>query len=148
MSSVEQYPDLGYFLIVDSSTLQLGSYTGLSGILNTAHLRVYNKNASSFTYTLQLKVSTSEGGYAVASSNIETFSSTAVGQTSTDWLFDLTFTFSGYEFLSTETYYLSLVTTGYTKNANTTYMGVWCDWLEPIGPDDSAAARIAFGVLR
>lgn len=148
MSSVEQYPDLGYFLIVDSSTLELGSYTGLSGILNTAHLRVYNKNASSFTYTLQLKVSTSEGGYAVASSNVETFSSAAVGQTSTDWLFDLTFTFSGYEFLSTETYYLSLVTTGYTKDANTTYMGVWCDWLEPLGPDDSAAARIAFGVLR
>ena len=71
MSSVEQYPDLGYFLVVENpedttSTLKLGSYSGISGILKTAHIRVYNKNASAFSYTVQLKVSTSDGNNKIS----------------------------------------------------------------------------------
>ena len=146
MSSVEQYPDTGYFLIADTSTTQLGSYTGLSGSLKTAHLRVYNRNASAFTYTLQLEVSTSADGPILASSDVLAFDNVSLGQTSGHWLFDLTFSFTGYDLLSTESYYVRLITTGYTRDAEITYLGIWSDWLEPVNAANSAAARIAFGV--
>lgn len=146
MSSVEQYPDTGYFLIADTSTTQLGSYTGLSGTLKTAHLRVYNRNSSAFTYTLKLEISTSATGPTLASSDVLAFDDVSLGQTSGHWLFDLTFSFDGYDLLSTETYYVRLITTGYARVANDTYLGVWCDWLEPVNAANSAAARIAFGV--
>lgn len=148
MSSVEQYPDTGYFLIADTSSTVLGSYTGLSGILNTAHLRIYNRNASSFTYTAYLEIATTAAGPALATSATLDLSSTTLGQTSTHWLFDLTFSFTGYEFLSTETYHVRLVTTGYARVLNDTYLGVWADWLEPVASTNTAAARIAFGVLQ
>jgi len=146
MSSVEQYPDTGYFLIADVSTTQLGSYTGLSGSLKTAHLRVYNRNASAFTYTLKLEVSTSADGPILAESDTIDFDDVTLGQTSAHWLFDLTFSFDGYDLLSTETYFVRLITTGYARVGNDTYLGIWSDWLEPVNAANSAAARIAFGV--
>lgn len=149
MSSVEQYPDYFYVLVADTSPLELGRYTGINtGDLQTAHLRIYNKNASSFSYGLSLIVSSSEGGPALATSETITFSDTAIGQTTANFLCDLTFTFTDFAVTTAETYYLRLALTGYTRTSNTTYLGVWCDWYEPLGTSNTGGARIQFGVMR
>lgn len=153
-ASVTEFPQNGYFLIADSTTLNLGGYElAETGDLKLGHLRVYNFKAPPFSYTMTLKVSTSVGGPALATSTAETFSDTAIGQMTSHFLTDLTFEFDGsYTLLAGEVYYFRLEITGYTRparpNENTSYLGVWCDWLGFVGLSNTAGARIAIGVMQ
>lgn len=151
MSSIDNYPQNTYFLIADTTSLELGSHTGASGDLKLCHLRIYHKKSGAFSYTMQLVMSGSQGGTALASSTAVTFSDTAIGQTTDDWLGDITFDMPEYNLLAAETYFFRLEITGYSRPGtpleDTAYLGVWCDWLEPIGSSNTAAARIALGTL-
>lgn len=146
MSSIEQYPQYGYYLVANTSTLELGSYVIGEGDLKTAHMRVYNKNAGSFSYTLKLVISSKVGGPVLVESDVITFTDATVG--GTHQLVDFTFSFPEYDLFAAETYFARLELTGYTRNEDTVYLGAWCDWLEPVGSSNTGAARIAFGVMK
>jgi hypothetical protein len=97
---------------------------------------------------MQLVLAASAGGTALCSSTAVTFSDTEIGQATSNWMGDLTFDMPSYTVLAGESYYARLLITGYTRSGNDTYLGVWCDWLEPVGLTNTAGARIAFGVAR
>jgi hypothetical protein len=151
--SIFQYPDLGYFNIVNSNSAELGSYQlTADGDLGIANLRVYNKKAGSFSYQLRLVISQRQEGPEIAASNWETFSNETIGQTGENWLGDLTFTFLDYALKGSDPYYIRIETTGYTRLGDDAYLGVWLDWgfgkswIAPVGVAASGGARIALGV--
>lgn len=149
MSAVDNYPSNAYFLIVDGTTIELGSYEfAATGDLKLANMRVYHKKTGAYSYTMQLILAASAGGTALCTSTAETFSDEVTGQITNDWLGDITFTLPNYTVLAGETYYARLAITGYTRTADVSYLGIGCDWLEPIGLTNTAAARIAFGAMR
>lgn len=151
--SIFQYPDLGYFNIVNLNSAELGVYELPSnGDLSIANLRVYHKKAGAFSYQMRLVISQRQEGPALATSNWETFDNLTIGQTGTHWLGDLTFTFPDYAIKGSDTYCIRLETSGYTRLGTDVYLGVWLDWgfgkswVAPVGVSDSGGARIAFGV--
>lgn len=146
MSGVEQYPQDAYYLVLDVAALQLGSYVTNGGDLTSANLRFYHKKSGSFSYSLTLVGSASLSGPALFSSDVITFSDTAIGQTTDDFLCDVTFDFGGYNLLDGETYYFRLEHTGYTRSGDSSYLSVNCDWLEPIGTGNTGGARMPMGV--
>lgn len=147
MNSVEQYPQDGYYLVANGSSLEIGSYIIGDGDLKTAHIRVYNKNASTFSYGLKLQISSREGGPVLAESEVITYADT--DYSATHQLVDFTFNFTeSYDLIAGETYFVRLAITGYTRDDDNIYLGVWCDWLEPIGTANTGGARIAFGVYK
>jgi hypothetical protein len=148
-SSVEHYPQNSFFLVANGATTELGSFEIVSGDLEIAHLRCFHKKSGAFSYGLTLVVSTSSGGPALATSDVFTFDNATTGQTTDNHLVDITFTFSTrYPMLTDETYFFRIESTGYTRDDDVSYLAYWCDWLEPIGPDNSGAARLALGVRR
>ena len=151
MTSVEQYPSTFYALVANGSSTEIGSVSSTGGDLSTAHLRVYHKKSGTFSYNMYLKVSTSEGGPALATSDLLVFSNETIGQTTDDHLVDLTFTFSNkYTLTSGESYFFRVETTGYTRPArpleNTAYLSFTSNWFEPIGGTNSGGSRIVLGV--
>lgn len=151
--SILQYPELGYFHIASSDTLELGKYElSVSGDLALAHLRILNRNANTFNYQLRLVLSQRLSGPALAVSNWEIFNNEILGQDSEFWMGDLTFTFEDYSVKENDPYYLRLESTGYTRSGESVYMGVWADWgfgdetIVPVGVADSGGARVALGV--
>jgi len=146
--STLQYPKNQYFLISDGGSTNLGSFTSLEGWLKLFQLRILNKNASPYSYQLRIVFSASEGGAAIASTEWETFSNSETGQVGACWLGDVCFDVEEYRLNPDVELYARLETTGYTLNGTTVYLGVWCDWIEPIGSNNSAAARMTMGTLQ
>lgn len=147
--NIEQYPKRGYFIMLKTAITQLGSYElNEAGDIKLAHLRVYYRNSAAYNHQIRLVLSTNIGGFAVAASDWETLSNETTGQTTEFWMGDLTFTFEPYALKTSDQYYARLEITNYTRLDNERYMGVWVDWLEPVGSDNTAGARIALGVLR
>lgn len=151
--SIFQYPDLGYFNILTTENVELGIYEiPLNCDLSIANLRVYHRNADPFSYQLRLVLSQRKKGPALIASNWEEFSNQTIGQTGTNWLGDLTFTFPDYALRAGDDYCIRLESTGYTRSGNNRYLGVWLDWgfgkswIAPVGVASSGGARIALGV--
>lgn len=150
MSSVDQHPKRAYYLIAENGALELGTYEiPVSGEIETCHFRILNRKTGSYSYTLQLTLHASQSGAVLASSEVATITETITGQTTDTWLGDVTLSFpTTYSLVSGDTFFIKLVIGGYTRTANTTYLGVWCDWLEPLGVANTAGARLAIGLLR
>ena len=153
--SIFLYPEFAYFNIVNTSSTELGSYTvPEAGDISLAHLRILNRNANQFSYQMRLVLSRRVKGPIFAASNWETFSSDAIGQTSTFWMGDLTFTFEDYHLTANDTFLIRLETIDYSRSGNSIYMGAWLDWgfgapeVVAIGTENSAGTRIALGVKR
>lgn len=151
--SIDFYPKNSYWLVAGGSTVQLGAYTNATwGDFALAQIRVFNKNSAAYSYQMRVVVSASVGGTALVASEYFTFDNAATGQTTADWLGDVTFDIAPYNFINTEIYYVRLEMTGYTRAArplgNTQYLAVWCDWMQPVGNTNTGAARIAIGVNR
>lgn len=149
-SAVEQYPQLGFFRVMDFTTAELGSYVlAESGDLKLAEMRVFSRATTlPFSYDLRLIVSSSAGGPELTSSDVVTFSDTVIGQTTADWLGEITFDFDGYSLLAGESYYFRMEAIGYVRNGDADYLSFSCDWLEPLGVTDTGGAKIAIGVLQ
>jgi hypothetical protein len=150
--SIQEIPDTGYFLIANISSLDLGSYQiPVNCDVKLAYLRVLNVCTSSFSYTLKLVLAGSVSGSILASSEV-VLDTTTTGQSSGAALWDLTFDFTPYALKATETYYARLELTGYTRaalpNEMSTYLGVWCDWYNPVGGSNTGGARIVWGALQ
>jgi hypothetical protein len=140
-------------LVADSSLTLLGSYEiPDNGDLSFATLRLYIKNPSAYSHAATLKIASSLGGSFIAQSDVVTLSNATTGQTTTDWLGEVVFSFDNYELKATETYYFYLSLGSYARPArpieNTQYIAIGCDWLEPVGTADSGGARIAMGVYQ
>lgn len=147
--NIELYPKNAYYMMVSSAITQLGSYQIASdGDLALAHVRVYHRNPDPYSYQIRLVCSSRVGGPVLVASNWETFSSETTGQTSEFWLGDITFTFADYPLKAMESYYFRLETSGYIRQDNDAYLGVWLDWMQPVGTSDTAGGRIALGVKR
>jgi len=144
--SVVQFPKNSWYLVVETANQYLGSYETTGGDLGACHLRIFNKRAGAYSYTLKLVVRGSETGVALTESEVIQFNNVDNAQLTTDWLGEVLFTFPHYNLISGETYHFSLVSTGYSRLGrpleNTGYMAVNCDWLEPIGIADTAGARM------
>lgn len=150
--SVVQYPKLAYYLVAETSTVLLGSYEiPRDGDLQHAQIRVFHKKTGAYSYAMKLVLSASANGPALVESETVTFSDETTGQTTSDWLGEVFFTFPEYALVATETYFVRLVATGYARaarpNENTGYLAVGCDWLDPIGTDDTGGARMPIGAL-
>jgi hypothetical protein len=155
MSTIDEYPQNGYFLVANGSGTELGSYSHADwGDIELATIRIFNRDVAvaPFSYQLRLVISSKQGGPVLAASDWLTFSNDTTLQTTANWLGDVSFSFTDYALKGTETYFLRLESTGYARsevpNENDLYLGVWCDWLQPLGTADTAAARVAFGVRR
>jgi hypothetical protein len=151
--SIDFYPKNSYWLVAGGSTVQLGAYTNATwGDFALAQIRVYNKNVSAYSYQIRIVVSASLNGTSLAASEYFTFSNASTGQTTSEWLGDVTFDIAPYNFINTEVYYARLELIGYTRAArplgDTQYLAVWCDWMQPLGTNNTGAARIAMGVNR
>lgn len=153
-SSVEQYADTFYCIVADGNSTELGSFTCDSdGRLKLAHVRLYIKNASSYSHTAKLVIAGKVSGTALEESSEITLSNAVTGQTTTDHLVNLTFEFDGkYVLKADESYYMRLELTGYTRAErpleNTQYLAVVSNWHEPIGGSNSAGVKIVIGVER
>lgn len=152
-TTVSQYPKRGYFLIANTTTLELGKFDNTTwGDLSICQLRVYHKKSGAYDYDMRLVASSSEGGPVLAASAWQEFSNTTTGQATNFWLGDLLFEFTDYKLVNAEEYYFRLEMTGYTRatrpNQDNFYLGVWCDWYEPVGSANKGGARLAFGVKR
>lgn len=147
--SIFKYPYEAYFNIINEQLTYLGNYTIQSpGDLSIANLRVYHKKSGDFNYQMRLVVSQQEGSEPIAYSNWETFSNETIGQLTQDWMGDLTFTFDEYNLRQNIHYAIAFEITGYTRDTNNSYLGIWLDWWFPVGQANSAGARIALGVKR
>lgn len=151
--SIDFYPKNSYWLVANGSTLNLGSFTNaIWGDLALAQIRVFSKNPAPYSYQMRLVISATQTGTALSTSEYFTFDNAATGQVGNDWLGDVTFDMPPYALLDTETYFVRLEMTGYTRpnspNQNTQYLAVWCDWMQPIGNTNTGAARIPVGVNR
>ena len=147
--NIEQYPKEGYFMMISSSQTPLGSYDLVnSGDLSIAHVRIYHRNPNPFSYQLRLVLSAKALGPAVCSSDWETFSNESIGQIGEFWIGDLTFRFTDYPLNASDVYHIRLETQNYTRLNDDRYLGIWLDWLQPVGVTDTAGARIALGVKR
>jgi hypothetical protein len=147
--TILQYPHQGYFTMINGSSTILGNYDlAADGDIELAHLRVYNKNSNQFSYQMRLVISQDEDKEIVAASDWETFSNEIIGQTSSDWLGDLTFTFDNYRLRQSIVYTIKLEIQNYSRSGDSRYMGVWLDWAYPIGTSNTGGARIALGVRR
>lgn len=144
--SILQYPKQQYFLFAETSTLNLGSFKDVTGDLGLFQLRVLNKNASAYSYQMRIVFSSIQGGTALKSTDWYTFSNTTTGQVGTVWLGDVIFDVNRYRLNSAVYLFARLELTGYTRDAMTTYLAVYCDWYEPIGDTNTAAARMSMGV--
>ena len=153
MSNIEEYPKNSYYLVLNGSALELGSYElQADGDLSLAQLRVYHKKAGSYSYQMRLVVSSRAGGPVIVGSDWVTFSNDTTLQATSDWLGDVCFDFPAYKLSATENYFIRLELTGYSRparpNQNTAYLAVWADWMQPVGIANTAGARIALGVKR
>lgn len=151
--SILQYPKIQYHLVANDTVTNLGSIDlPADGNLRTMTIRVHNRKVGAYTYLMKLRIATREGGYVLAESDQEIFSDSVTGQLTSDWLGNLTFTFNHYPISAALPVHVSLEMSGYarpaTPNQDTEYLGVWCDWLEPIGNSNTAAARMILGVER
>lgn len=151
--SISQYPKRGYFLVAQNSSLELGRFDNATwGDLSLAHLRVFHKRTGAYSYQMRLVISSKEGGPSLVASDYIDFSDATTGQSSACWLGDVTFSFPEYRLVDGEEYFARLEATGYSRspkpNQNDYYLSVWCDWYEPVGSNNSAGARVAFGVKR
>lgn len=145
--SVLQYPKTQYYIVLNTATQELGNFTGASGDLNLANIRVFNVKTGAYSYQLRLVFHYGQTGTEFFSTDWETFSNTVTGQTTAYWMGDLCFDVGNVRLNSAVKTYVRLETSGYTRNNNDTYLGVWCDWMEPIGNTSTGAARMTLGVL-
>jgi hypothetical protein len=150
-SSVEQYPDTGFFVVVTGSETPMGSFVCDGGELDFFHTRFFHKKTGAFSYNLKLQVSTSLTGAVLAESETVTFDNDLIGQTTELHLADVVFSFpERYTLLDGETYFVKLVQTGYTRpsrpNENDSYLAFWCNWGEPFGSNTSGA-KLGVGVF-
>jgi hypothetical protein len=151
VSTIEQYPQNGYFLVADGATTELGSYVFSSdGDLALCQLRVFHKKPGPYSYQMRLVLSNKRGGPALHSSSWFEFSNAVTGQSDDNWLGDISFDFDGYNIIAGESYFFRVETTGYTRpvrpNENTAYLAFWSDWLSPVGTSNTAGARLCLGV--
>lgn len=145
--TIELYPKDAYFMMVNSSKTHLGAYSiPQSGDLSLAHGRLYHRNAGAYDFQLRLVVSRSVLGPALVASNWEQFNNDVTGQTSEFWLGDVTFTFPRYPLVAGTNYYFRLETNGYIRQDNDAYLGIWIDWMQPVGVANTGGARLALGV--
>lgn len=143
---ITQFPKRQYFILATSSSTELGGFTLPSdGDLSQVATKIFHKTNTTFSYTLTLQIAATVGGTALASSDAITFSTATASQSAgTCWFGNVNFTFDEYKLFSGETYYARLVTTGYTRTGQDIYLGINCDWLDPVNGNNSAAARICW----
>jgi hypothetical protein len=151
--SIEFYPKNSYFLLIENFKTKLGYYVNSNwGDLSIAHMRVFHKNTDPYEYNLRLVISPYEGGPTIHASDWFKFSNDVTGQQSSDWLGDIIFTFPEYPLINSsiipQGYFISMETEFYTPDGLNNYLGVWCDWMQPVGNTNTAGARIAIGVKR
>lgn len=151
--SILQYPKSQHHIVVGnlgSAITPLGSVeVDADGILKYVQLRSYNVATPPFSYQLRLIGSHSVAGAALWTSDWETFSDTAIGQLTGYWLGDLVFTVDRYPMKAGLPLFIRMETSGYTRNADITYMTIWCNDSEPVGGStESAGARFILGVER
>lgn len=144
--SVLQYPQYAFYLFADSANVNLGSFKSVTGLLGLFQLRLLHKNASAYSYQMRIVFSASEGGTALVSTDWETFSNATTGQVAAVWLGDVVFDVGQYRLNPDSYLHARLETTGFTPNGTTVYLAAWCDWMEPIGNANTAAARMSMGV--
>ncbi len=144
--SILQYPKQQYFNFAETTTLNLGKFKDISGLLGLMQLRVINKNASAYSYTITPVFSATEGGAAIFSGPSEIFSNATTGQVGSVWVGDIVFELGQYRLNSAVYLFVRLELGGYTRDAMNTYFAVQCDWYEPIGDTNTAAARMTMGV--
>lgn len=144
--SILQYPKQQYFLFAETSSLNLGKFKDVTGALGLFQLRVLNKNSAAYSYQMRVVFSAEQGGTALHATDWYTFSNATTGQVAPVWLGDVIFDVDRYRLNSTVYLFARLELTGYTRNAMTTYLAVYCDWYEPIGDTNTAAARMSMGV--
>lgn len=150
-TAVEQFPQTSWWLVANGNSLTLGSYEIPQDCdLNHAEVRIYNKNAAAYSYTLRLVVSASLNGPALVTSDPLVFNNANTGQIGSDWIGVAVFDFAQYSLKALETYYFRLSLTGYSRparpNENTQYLAAGCDWLNPVGSANTGAGRIAMAV--
>jgi hypothetical protein len=153
MSSVSQYPSKAYFIICNTDSTELGSFDNTTwGDLSFCQIRVYHKQSAPYSHNMNLVISSKAGGPALATSTTQEFSNSTTGQATGFWLGNLVFSFTDYKLVDGEEYFLRLEVDGYSRaarpNQDDSYLGVWCDWYEPVGTTNTAGARAAFGVKR
>jgi len=153
MSNIEAYPKNTYYLVASGAATELGSYElAADGALSLAQLRVYHKTLTTFSYQIRIVVSSKAGGPVLVASDWVEFSNETTGQTTSDWLGDITFDLPEYNLFAGETYFVRVETTGYTRPTrpaqNTAYLAYWADWMQPVGLGNTGGARLALGVKR
>jgi len=153
MSNIEAYPKDSYYIVASGSATELGSYVlAADGALALAQLRVYHKCLTTFSYQMRIVVSSKEGDPVLVASDWVEFSNDTTGQTTNDWLGDITFDLPEYNLFAGETYFIRVETTGYTRPTrpaqNTAYLAYWADWMQPVGVGNTGGARLAMGVKR
>lgn len=147
--SIFKYPYQGYFNIINEPFTYLGNYQLQSKAeLSLANLRVYHKKSGAFDYQMRLALLQEETKTPVAYSHWEQFNNQTIGQTTEDWMGDLTFIFDGYKMDKNIAYSMAFEITGYARDTNNSYLGIWLDWWFPVGQTNSGGARIALGVKR
>jgi hypothetical protein len=147
--NIELYPRNAYFIVIEAIKSNLGKYYNDTwGDLNMVHMRVYNKVTVPYEYNLRLVLSSYENGAPIHSSDWFKFSNDVTGQVGNDWLGDIIFTFPEYPMTNQLDYFLSMETQFYNPDSVETYLAVWCDWMQPVGIENTAGARAAIGVKR
>lgn len=148
--SVLQYPQYQYFIIAAIGGANLGRFKSVDGLLGLAQIRMYIKNPNPYSHQARLVFSSQQGGTAIVTSDWETISNATTGQTGTDWLGDIVFDIDHYRLNPLADLHVRLQLTGYTRpdypNQDDRYIGVWCDWTEPVGIANTAGARLSMGV--
>ena len=113
MSNIEAYPKNTYYLVASGAATELGSYElAADGALSLAQLRVYHKTLTTFNYQMRIVVSSKAGGPVLVASDWVEFSNDTTGQTTSDWLGDITFDMPEYNLFAGETYFVRVETTG------------------------------------
>jgi hypothetical protein len=151
--SVEQYPELAFYQVVNTSPHYLGAYTlPADGDLCIMQIRVYHKKVGPYMYTMKLEMAATITGPALCTSVTEEFSNVTTGQIGDNWIGHCVFSFDKYNLFAGETYHFRLITTGYNRPIrpfeNSGFLAVSCDWLESLGTSDTAGAKAAIGVER
>ncbi len=134
-----------------SELVQLGRYKVAEATeLYHAVMGFYKEGTLGGSETLQLKLygTAAYAGTPVASSAVVTVASLA---TTTKWIGSVRFDFSTRPNLNPALwYYAAVATTGYTRNANTFYMGATLDWPFSVNTINGGgpAARLSFAGYR
>jgi len=145
----EQFPDLQYFVVLDTDdNSKLGYFTLTDGTdLRHAMLTIYVKGAIDSPFEMWLNIYGNdrlEG--PIYASNRAVISSDTLEPSYTDgWLGNVYFDFEGVPLNPNHDYFITCETDGYAKDGEDFYVGVNLDWYFPVNEavtPTQAGARI------